>query len=72
MLAMIWTFFSNLFGFGEAVSKEVTQRDAEENTPDMKENAQAASKSFIATAATKDVAGGDSTLDQLRKDASEN
>ncbi len=31
-----------LFGFGTAVAKEVTQRDAENNAPDQKANAEAA------------------------------
>jgi hypothetical protein len=38
IIALIKAFF----GFGASVSKEVTQRDAENNAPDQKANAEAA------------------------------
>lgn len=39
---MLFEFLSNLFGATKAVSEEVTQRDAEKNTPDQRSNAEAA------------------------------
>ena len=52
-----------LLGWGQ-------QRSADNNTPEMKANAEAAERERISEQATKDVASGD--LAQIRKDASEN
>lgn len=69
---MFFSFLSNLFGATKAVSEEVTQRDAENNTPTMQANAAAKTREEIAAQATSDVASGDAGLAQLRKDAGEN
>ena len=58
---MIFAFLSNLFGFGKAVSEEVTQRDAEVNTTDERANAEAAQIQKDKDKAAADIANPDQT-----------
>jgi hypothetical protein len=69
VLKMLFSFLSNLFGATKAVAEEVTQRDAEKNTPEMRANAEAAEREKIKGEATAAVADAD--LEQLRKDLAE-
>jgi hypothetical protein len=58
---MIFSFLSNLFGFGKAVSEEVTQRDAEHNTVDQRTNAEAAQIQADKDRAAREIADADQT-----------
>lgn len=66
MLKVVFTFLANLFGFGKAVSEEVTQRDAENNTVDQRSNAEAAQIQADKNAAVTDINNPDQS--QLDKD----
>ena len=68
MFAGILAFLKGLFGATQAVSEEVKQRDAENNTPAMQASAAAATQEAAAAQAAKDVASGN--LDQERRDVS--
>lgn len=65
------SLISNLFSAVAGYFGWAKQKDAEENSPAMQANAAAQTRQDIAAQATKDVSGGDATLDQLRKDAGE-
>lgn len=69
MFTSIIQFLKNLFGATEAVSKEVTQRDAEKNTPGMQSNAEGQQVQADKAQAAKDIA--DPKLANLEKDVAE-
>jgi hypothetical protein len=60
-------FLTAIFKAVSSVFSWLTKRSQEENTPDMKANAQAATDAQIQAQAAKDINGGD--LDKIRKDA---
>ena len=72
MFTAIITFFSNLFGATKAVSEELTQRDAEENTAPMQANAAAKTDAAIdAKIAAADAAAAKGDLTEAEKLAAE-
>jgi hypothetical protein len=64
----IFAWLKALFGFGQAVSEEIKQRDAELNTPQIQANAAAATEAAAKAQAAKDVANPNVT--DLEKDIS--
>lgn len=63
---MIFSAIAKFFGFGEAMSEEVTQRDAENNTIAQRSNAEAAQVQADKEKARKDIKNPDQT--DLMKD----
>ncbi len=69
MFQVILGFLKSLFGATKAVSSELKQRDAEQNTPSQQSNAEAKQIQQDKAKAAQDIADPD--LDQLRKDVAE-
>ena len=59
LVAVIFAFLKELFGFGAAVSTEVAQRDGELNTADERSNAEAAQVQADKDKARAEIAKGD-------------